>query len=346
VTIDPHEAGYDEAQERIFYNGLVSRVRAISGVESAGLAASVPMGYGNLAASVQIPGYETPQGQRAPYAGYNEISSGYLETMRIPLIRGRDFRDSDDENSPRVALISQTMADRYWGGENPLGRSFSFAADPRGPLEVVGVVGNFRQDALSREFYPFFYVPLAQSPETQATLQVRTKTAPEVQAREMVGLIHSLEPAMPVFDVQPMTAALETINGFLIFKLGAVVAAALGFLGLLLAVVGVYGVVSYSASQRTHEIGVRMALGARPFQILKMVLRQGFAIILLGVLSGVLAAAAMAKLLADLLVSVSPIDPLTYGAASLVLASIALAACYVPALRATRVDPLVALRYE
>ena len=346
LTIDPHETGYDEAHARIFYQGLLSRVRAMPGVESASLAASVPMGYDNSAASVQVPSYETPQGQRAPYAGYNQISPGYLKTMRIPLIRGRDLRDSDDQNSPRVALISQTMADRYWGGQDPLGHSFSFAADPGRPLEVVGVVGNFRQDALSREFYPFFYVPLAQSPEAQATLQVRTTTAPELHAREMTSLIHSLEPAMPVFDVQPMTAALETINGFLIFKLGAVLAAALGFLGLLLAVVGVYGVVSYSASQRTQEIGVRMALGARPLQISKMVLRQGFAIIALGVLSGVLAAAAMAKLLADLLVSVSPIDPLTYGTASLVLASIVLAACYLPARRATRVDPIMALRYE
>jgi len=346
LTIDPHEAGYDEAQARIFYQGLLERVRAIPGVKSASLAASVPMGYYNLAASIQIPSYETPQGQRAPYAGYNEISPGYLGTMRIPLIRGRDIRDSDNQNSPRVALISQTMADRYWRGEDPLGRRFSFSADPGHPLEVVGIVGNFRQDAISREFYPYFYVPLDWNPGTQATLQVRTTTAPEVHAREMTAVIHSLEPAMPVFDVQPMTAALETMNGFLIFQFGAVLAASLGTLGLLLAIVGVFGVISYSANQRTHEIGVRMALGARPLQILQMVLRQGFAIIVLGVLSGALAAAAMAKLLANLLVSVSPVDPLTYGSASLILAFIALTACYLPARRATRVDPLVALRYE
>ena len=346
LTIDPHEAGYDEAQTHTFYQELLSRVRAIAGVQSASLAASVPMGYDNLAASIEIPGYQTPEGQRAPYAAYNEISSGYLETMRIPLIRGRDLRDSDDQNSPRVALIGQTMADRYWGGQDPVGRRFSFSFDRGHPLEVVGVVGNCRQDALSREFYPYFYVPLAQRSGTPATLQVRTRTAPELHAREMTSLVHSLEPAMTVFDVQPMTAALETLNGFLIFQFGAVLAASLGILGLLLAVVGVYGVISYSANQRTHEIGVRIALGGRPLQILQMVLRQGLVIVGLGVLLGVVAAVGMAKLVANLLVSVSPIDPLTYGTASLVLMSIALAASYIPARRATRVDPMVALRYE
>jgi predicted permease len=346
LTIDPHEAGYDEAQARNFFQTLLSRVRAIPGVQSASLAASVPMGYYNLAASIQIPGYETPQGQRAPYAGYNEISAGYLETMRIPLIRGRDLRHSDDQNSPRVALISQTMAERYWHGQDVLGRRFSFSFDPGHPLQVVGVVGDCRQDAISREFYPFFYVPLAQSPGTPATLQLRTTTPPEVHEREMTSLIHSLEPAMPVADVQPMAAALQTMNGFLIFQVGAVLAASLGILGLLLAIVGVYGVISYSANQRTHEIGVRMALGARPLQILQMVLRQGFAIVALGIVLGVVAAVTMAKLVANLLVNVSPVDPSTYGSASLVLASIALAACYLPARRATRVDPMVALKYE
>jgi len=346
LTIDPHEAGYDEAQTRNFFQTLLSRVRARAGVQSASLASSVPMGYYNDAASIEIPGYQTPEGQRAPYAGYNEISSGYLETMRIPLIRGRDLHDSDDQNSPRVALISETMADRYWHSQDPLGRRFSFSFDPGHPLEVVGVVGNCRQDAISREFYPYFYVPLAQHPGMPVTLQLLTTTPPEVHEREMTSLIHSLEPAMPVFEVQPMTAALQTANGFLIFQLGAVLAASLGILGLLLAIVGVYGVISYSANQRTHEIGVRMALGARPLQILQMVLRQGFAIVALGVLLGVMAAIAMAKLVADLLVSVSPVDPLTYGSASLVLASIALTACYLPARRATRVDPMVALRYE
>ena len=162
----------------------------------------------------------------------------------------------------------------------------------------------------------------------------------------MISLIHSLEPAMPVFDVQTMTDALDTWNGFLLFRFVAALAGALGTLGLLLAVVGVYGVISYAASQRTHEIGIRMALGAQPFQTLKMIFAQALAIVGVGVIAGVLAAAAMARLVGNLLIGVPPLDPLTYSAASLLLAAVALAASYLPARRAMRVDPMVALRHE
>jgi putative ABC transport system permease protein len=266
--------------------------------------------------------------------------------MRIPLSRGRDFRDSDDQNSQRVAIINQAMADRYWHGQDPLGRRFSIASDPNHSLEIVGVVQNSRQEAYSTEFNPFFYLPGAQHYEPFGTLQVRTTVAPEAIAHEMIGLVHSLESAMPVLDVQPMTAALETANGFLIFQFGAALAASLGALGLLLAIVGVYGVISYAASHRAHEIGVRMALGAQPRQVLWMILRQGFGIVALGVLIGVFAAAAIAKMVGNLLINVSPTDPQTYVAAALLLALVALAACYIPALRAVRVDPMTALRYE
>ncbi|PYT67008.1 MAG: hypothetical protein DMG42_27885 [Acidobacteria bacterium] len=217
-------------------------------------------------------------------------------------------------------------------------------------VEIIGVVKNSRGassglDDLT-EIHPFFYVPLAQHIHPIATLQARTAAAPEALAREMISLIHSLEPAMPVFDVQTMTDALDTWNGFLLFRFVAALAGALGTLGLLLAVVGVYGVISYAASQRTHEIGIRMALGAQPFQTLKMIFAQALAIVGVGVIAGVLAAAAMARLVGNLLIGVPPLDPLTYSAASLLLAAVALAASYLPARRAMRVDPMVALRHE
>jgi len=346
VSLDPHEAGYDEQQARQFFRNLLQSARSLPGVQSASLAASVPMGYYDLGTALRIEGYQVPAVEREPYAAYNSVSPGYFETMRIHLLRGREFLDSDAENSPPVAIVSQAMADRYWHGMDPIGRNFSSDDEPNHSRQVVGVVKNIRAESFEAETSPFFYVPFAQSYQPVATLQVRTATAPETMVREVTGLIHSLEPVMPVFDVQPMTVALETVNGFLLFQFAAGLAACLGILGLVLAVVGVYGVISYAASQRTHEIGIRMALGAEPMQVLRMIFGQGFIIIVAGVLIGLVAAAGMARVLQNFLIGVRALDPITYSGASFLLGLVALAACYIPAFRAMRVDPMTALRHE
>jgi len=346
LSIDPHESGYGETQAREFQKTLLDRARSLPGIESASLAASVPMGYNDSGASLEIDGYQPPKGQKNPAAGYNAVSSEYFETMRIPLLRGRDIRDSDNQNSQHVAIINQAMADRYWRGGDPMGRHFSTVDDPKHPMEVIGIAKNSYENDIFEQNEPFFFVPLAQNYNSYATLQVRTAAAPEAMAREVTGLIHSLEPAMPVFDVQTMTTALDTLNGFLLYKFAAALAASLGILGLILAVVGVYGVISYAAAQRTHEIGIRLALGAQPMQILKMIFRQGFVIVGAGVLAGILGAAAMARLVGNLLFGVPPGDLLTYVSTTALLAVVALLACYIPARRAMRVDPMVALRYE
>ncbi|HEV2617897.1 MAG TPA: ABC transporter permease [Candidatus Acidoferrales bacterium] len=347
LTIDPHQAGYNEAQAREFFRTVVDRARALPGALSASIAASVPMAYGGgSVATIKIDGYQPPKGQGNPSAGYNAVSSRYFETMHITLLRGREILDSDSQDSQHVAVIDQTMANRYWRGQDPVGKRFSTTDDPSHPLEVVGVARNAVESQIFSPDEPFFYVPFSQFYQPVATLQLRSVTTPEAMARETAGLIHSLEPAMPVYDVQSMTAALDTLNGFLIFRFAAALAASLGILGLILAVVGVYGVISYAASQRTHEIGIRLALGAQPGQILQMIFRQGLFIVGAGVIAGVLAAAAMARLVGNLLFGVPPGDPLTYVAASALLAVVALLACYIPARRAMRVDPMVALRYE
>ena len=346
LSIDPHESGYGETQAREFQKTMLDRARALPGIESASLAVSVPMGYNDSGASLEIDGYQPPKGQKKPAAGYNAVSSEYFETMRIPLLRGRDIRDSDNQNSQHVAIINQAMADRYWHGQDPMGRHFTATYDPSHPMEVIGIAKNSYEDDIFNQNPPFFFVPLAQNYNSYATLQVRTAAAPEAMAREVTGLIHSLEPAVPVFDVQSMTTALDTLNGFLLYKFAAALAASLGILGLILAVVGVYGVISYAAAQRTHEIGIRLALGAQPMQILKMIFRQGFIIVGAGVLAGILGAAAMARLVGNLLFGVPPGDLLTYLSATVLLAAVALLACYIPARRAMRVDPMVALRYE
>jgi putative ABC transport system permease protein len=347
LTIDPHEAGYNETEAHEFFRTLLDRARSLPGVQSASLAASVPMAYGGSnGAKLKIDGYQPPKGQGNPGAGYNAVSSGYFETMHIALLGGREIRDSDTEHSQRVAVIDQTMATRYWRGQDPVGRRFSTTGDPSHPIEVIGIAKNAVENQIFWSDEPFFYVPFSQSYQPVATLQLRSAGAPEAMVRETTGLIHSLEPAMPVYDVQSMTTALDTLNGFLLFRFAAALAASLGILGLILAVGGVYGVISYAASQRTHEIGIRLALGAQPRQILKMIFRQGFFIVGAGVLAGILAAAAMARLVGNLLFGVPPGDPLTYITASVLLAIVALLACYIPAQRAMRVDPMVALRPE
>jgi hypothetical protein len=218
--------------------------------------------------------------------------------------------------------------------------------DPAHPVQIIGVARNSVTRYISETILPYFYLPFAQKYMTPATLQLRTQGPPEAMASSILGIIRSIEPAMPTFDVKSMTHALDTPNGLMLFELGASLAATLGTLGLVLAIVGVYGVVSYAASQRTHEIGVRMALGARPGQVLKLIFHQGFVIVGTGIAVGLFAAAAMTRLLGSFIVGVSSLDPLTFISASFLLAAIAFVASYVPARRAMHVDPMVALRYE
>jgi predicted permease len=204
LTIDPHEAGYDEPQTRAFFRMLLDRAPALPGIQSASLAASVPMAYGGGAgATLKIDGYQPPKDQENPSADYNAVTPGYFQTMHISLLRGREIQDSDSQNSQRVAVIDQAMADRYWRGQDPIGRHFSTTDDPAHPVEVVGIARNALDEELFTPDLPFFYVPFSQFYQPSATLQLRSAAAPEALAPEVTRLIRSIEPAMPVFDVQP-----------------------------------------------------------------------------------------------------------------------------------------------
>jgi predicted permease len=346
-SMDPSEIGYSERQGKEFYKTLLDRVRALPGVASAATASSVPMGYYGAGDSLQIDGYQTPPGQPGPESGLAIISPGYFETLGIAILKGRGFSEADSDTAPYVAIINEVMAKTYWSDQDPIGRKFRMASDAKHPIEVVGITRNSRFNGVTGPFRNYFYIPLAQhySSNSLATLQVRTIGAPQAMIPEIEHLIQTLASDLPVFDVKTMTEALNTLNGLMMFQLGAGLAAALGTLGLLLAVVGVYGVVSYAASQKTHEIGIRMALGAQPMSILKMVFGQGMLIVALGLVLGLGAAFAAAKVVGSFL-AVSGTDPLTYTVVTALLTLVALTACYVPARRATRVDPMVALRYE
>jgi putative ABC transport system permease protein len=347
--VNAHQTGYNETESRQFLENLLQSVRALPGVETASLAEILPMDYTYTAAHLKIDGYRPPSGQGTQVVGYDAVSPQYFETMRTPILRGRGFLDSDDQTSPHVAVINEVMAENYWHGENPLGQHFTDLDDPKHSIEVIGVAKNSRMlGNFSSPIGPYMYFPLAQRYDYQlaVTLQLRSNLPPATMNREVVGVIHSLAPAMPVLDIHTMTEALDTLNGLMLFQIGATLASSLGILGLTLAVIGVYGVVAYGASRRTHEIGIRMALGARQSDVLRMILRQGLFVVVTGLIAGILAAAAMARLVGNFLSGVSPFDPPTYIGASILLAAVALLACYIPARRAIRVDPMVALRHE
>ncbi|HXZ11198.1 MAG TPA: ABC transporter permease [Candidatus Sulfotelmatobacter sp.] len=347
LFMDPTEIGYTELQGREFFKNLLDRVRALPGVESASIANSIPMGFYNNLDALWIEGYEPPAGQPAPKVPYNTIWTDYFQTLRIPILRGRVFTNVDDEKGPYVAIINEAMAKTYWPKDDPIGRHFKIGSDPDHVIEVVGITKDSRFQGMTGPINPYFYVPVFQHYAINSlnALQVRTKAAPQAMIPDVEHVIDALAPELPVFDVKTMVESLNTLNGLLFFRLGAVLAALFGILGLVLAVVGVYGVISYSASQKTHEIGIRLALGAQARDILKMVFSQGLLIVGIGVVIGIAAALAAARVVGNFL-TVSATDPLTYISVSLVLAVVALLACYIPSYRAMRLDPMDALRHE
>jgi putative ABC transport system permease protein len=241
------------------------------------------------------------------------------------------------------------MAQRYWPNQDPLGGHFRMGRDPKRSIEVVGVAKNSRVTGVTGDIVPNFYVPVEQhyasGLTSLQTLVVRVNGNPAATVPELEGVVRSLAPDLPAFDAQPMLRAIDTLNGLLIFQFGAVLVGTLGGLGLVLSIVGVYGVLSYSVSQRRREIGIRIALGAPAASILTKVLREGALLVGIGLAIGIACALAASKVVESFL-TVSPSDPITYISVTAVLAAAALVACYVPARRATKVDLIVALRYE
>jgi predicted permease len=344
LSMDVAQQGYDETRGRAFYKDVEERVAALPGVAAVSFALSAPLGMMNTTSYFTIEGQNLDPKSRRPFSGYNLIGPGYFETMRVRLRAGRAFTTHDDRGSTPVAIVTKYMADRFWPNENALGKRFK--ADDLGDdwLEVVGVADDGKFQWIFEDPEPYFFAPLDQHYRAGQVLQVRTTTTPESLAQPISRAIHGLDANLPVYDVLSMEQVLEGGNGFFLLRIGAAFAAGLGLLGLVLAAVGVYGVVSYAASQRTQEIGIRVALGAEPRDVRRLVVRQGFVPVLIGIAAGLLAAAGLAQLLANLLFGISPTDPATFAGVTGILATIAAIACYLPARRATRMSPVVALR--
>jgi predicted permease len=344
VSMDVSQQGYDEAKGRAFFDELLRRSKQLPGVQSASLAYSVPLGYYNVGAYLEIEGQPSSDTKHKPIGGYNSVTPEYLETMRPRLVKGRFIEPQDTERTRPVAVINEFMANRFWPKQDPIGRRFRSADLQNRWIEVVGLVRNGKETGLFGDVSSYFYVALAQNYRSLRVLQLRAAEDPSALTATVLKEVRALDPDLPVFDVLTMERMIEGPNGFFLLRMGALFGGVMGVLGLMLALVGVYGVVSYAASQRTQEIGVRMALGAGRAEILKLVLGRGLLLIAIGLAVGVTAALSVSRLISNLLFGISSMDPVTFLSVPLLLAAMALAASYIPAFRATRIDPAIALR--
>ena len=344
VSFDLRLQGYDRARAKEFQKLLLERVRALPGVEAAGIADLVPVDLHFSSSTVLIEGRAIERSASAPRALNNRITPGYFGAMGTRLIDGRDFTEQDDEKSARVAIVNETFARRFWPGESPLGKRFSLGGADAPMVQVVGVAQDGKYAGLAEDPRSFVYRPIWQSYSGSSNLIVRSRTDSERLLSTLRGEIAALDPQLPISSAKTMVDHLNF--PMLPARLAAILLGSFGLLALVLAAIGLYGVMSYTVSKRTREIGIRMALGAESRDVMSMVLRQGMALAAAGVAIGLLAAFALTRALTSLLYGVSATDATTFIVVALLLTGVALVACFVPARRATRVDPMVALRHE
>ncbi|MGH9345132.1 MAG: ABC transporter permease, partial [Terriglobia bacterium] len=331
-------------QVTAFYERLLDQLRALPGVESASATEYLPL-QGNPSGVVYVEGKPLPKDAGlGPQVAWCHVMPDYFRTMHIALLQGRDFNLEDGPKSPRVAIINETMAHLFWPNGNPIGKRL--ARDNRKPnwTTVVGVVGDVKESGLGEAALPEMYFPETQYPDPWLAVVLRTSTPPISEANALRHVIRGMDPELPVYSVETLSQIVSQSSQeqqFEALLLGLFAAAALA-----LAVIGIYGVISYSVAQRTHEFGVRIALGAQKGDVLRMVVWQGFKLTFAGIAIGIVGALGLTRFLASLLYGVKPTDPLTFMSVSLILTAASLLATYIPALRAAKVDPMVALRHE
>ena len=327
-----------------FYGDLLGRVKMLPGVESAGTINHTPLSGFGLIVFTGIEGQPPPDQEKDLPIGVGAVSNDYFPTLQIPLISGRVYDERDRTDSPRVAIVNQAFAQRYFPSGDALGKRIGFGCEKDLCTTIVGVVGNVKQESITAGVSPQIYVPFSQMPLNSMTLFIRTAGNPTDLAQALRSEVFAIDRNQPVYNMKTLDQrVVETIalsrSLMLLFS-------GFALLALVLASVGIYGIVSYAVSQRTREIGIRMALGARTGDVLRLVLKNGMTLVVAGVVIGVGGALALTRFLTTMLFGVTPTDISTFIIVSLVIAAVALIACLVPARRATKVDPLVALKYE
>jgi len=349
LSFDPNLRGYEGARARELCQQILTRAAALPGVQSASLAASIPLTLHLRMEGIVVEGHPLPTGRDGILVDANAVAPGYFQTLGIALVRGRDFSLQDRAETPKSVIINETMGRRFWPNEDPLGKRLSHNG-PQGPfLEVIGVARDSKYRTLGEAPLPFIYLPLLREYEPEdalmgLTLLVRARSEPQSLAAAVRREIESLDAELPVFNIQPLT---ERIGIALALpRLAALLFGAFGAVGLLLVSAGIYGVISYAVGQRTREFGIRAALGATDGDVMKLVVRQGLKLAMLGIVLGLVISFAVTRLLSSLLYGVSATDPLTFALITLLLIAVSLVACWIPARRATKVDPLIALRSE
>ena len=339
----PNTAYPERHNRETFFSTLLEKLEALPAVASAGMVQTLPM-RGDYMLSLTFQGRPAPPPNMQPSANYRVVSPRYFEALGIPLLRGRVFNDHDAETSPLVAVVDQAFADRHFPDENPLGHRIDIGNGGSGLTEIVGVVGSVHHEGLETNPRPTMYVPYRQDIFSSMWIMARTSGDPASLAGSVRQVMRTIDPALPAFRVGPLADAItesvaERRFSMLLLTLFAGIA-------VFLAAVGLYGVVAYTVNLRTQEIGVRMAIGAQPANVLRMVVGDGLKLAAIGVALGIAAALAVARVIESMLFDVTPFDAASYSATALVLLAVAALACYVPARRAMRLDPLVALRQE
>jgi predicted permease len=339
TAVDLVSAGYDAQRAMNFQDELMDRVKALPGVESAVFARMSPLSYGSYSSSpIAVDGYQPPP-EEQPTVEYNEVGPEYFVTMGIPLVSGREFTRADDEKAALVAVVNETMARRYWRGKDPIGERVQVKGRW---MRVVGVAKDSKYQSVRETPKPFFYVPWRQNFSVGGGLYVRTPLSPVTMATALAREVHALDGNLAPYEMITMQEQVDRSTSPQ--KVAVTLVGVLGGLALLLAAIGLYGVMSYAVSQSARELGLRMALGAEASNVWRLVMSRGLGLVAGGVVLGAAVALGLTRLMGNLLYKVSPRDPLAFGAAFAVMTIAALAACFLPALRATRTDPARALR--
>ncbi|HSE96887.1 MAG TPA: ABC transporter permease [Blastocatellia bacterium] len=342
VAFDLRLQGYDSVRGREFQKILIERVRALPGVEHAGIVDLAPVDLHFGRSRIFIEG--KPAERNAPVAMTSRTGPAYFQAMGTRLLQGRDFTEQDDEKAPRVAIINEIFARRFWPGEDPVGKRFAQGRADAPMMEIVGVVEDGKYAGLNESPQPYFARPMLQSYSGSTSVVARTSMDPQAVLAAIRNEVRQLDPHLPLSSAKTLFERMAL--PLLPVRIAASVLGGFGLVALALAAIGIYGVMSYAISRRTREIGIRVALGAQPSDVLRLAIGQGMKLVITGVLIGVSAAAALTRLAKSFLFGVSATDPLTYVAVAGLLLGVALLACYVPARRGTKIDPMTALRHE